>query len=349
MRILVTGGAGFIGSHTCLVLMKNGHELLVIDSFINSNSLSLEKVGLILHSEINDFKEKLKIIEGDIRDIEIINNIFLNAKKINKPIDAVLHFAGLKSVKESFEMPLDYWDVNICGTVNLLKVMKKYECKTIVFSSSAAIYKKSNEFLIKEDYYIEPSSPYGLTKHNVEIILKNIFHNDYKDWRIACLRYFNPIGAHRSGIIGECSSVIPNNLFPFINLVAIGKIKEVKIFGNDWPTSDGTGIRDYIHVMDLAEGHFETLKFLIKSEPQFLTLNLGTGQGTSVLDLIKTFSKVNKVNIPYSYVERRKGDQCRVVADISLSKSILKWEAKRNLEQMCKDGWNWQLNNPDGY
>ena len=349
LRVLVTGGAGFIGSHTSLVLLKEAHEILVIDSFINSSFKSLEKVQEIIKNENKDWHGKLTIIKGDIRDKDVLDNIFLNARNQNKPIDAVLHFAGLKSVEESFELSLEYWDVNISGTINLLKVMKKYDCKTIVFSSSASIYKKSDGHLIKENYEIHPSNPYGLTKYNVELILKNIFDDDSKNWRIACLRYFNPIGAHSSGLIGECSKKLPNNIFPFINLVALGKIKELKIFGNDWPTKDGTGIRDYIHVMDLAEGHFEALKYLLKGEPRFLTLNLGTGLGTSVLELIKTFSKVNKVKIPFSYSSKRKGDQCKVIADCSLVKKILKWEAKRNLEQMCKDGWNWQLNNPNGY
>ena len=348
-RILVTGGAGFIGSHTCLVLLKNGFEIIVLDSFINSSERSLERVQQILSNEKFNCNLKIKIIKGDVRDKNIIEDLFLEAINEFKPINAVLHFAGLKAVEESFNLPLDYWDTNICGTINLLKVMKKYNCKTIVFSSTAAIYKRSDNTYLNEDSDIKPINPYGITKHNVEQILRNLFDNDSKNWRIACLRYFNPIGAHESGLLGEFSSSIPNNIFPYINLVAFGKIKELKIFGKDWPTSDGTCIRDYIHVMDLAEGHLEALKYIYEGEPKFITLNLGTGIGTSVMQLINTFSRVNKVNVPFSFTEKRKGDECSVIADNALAKKLLGWSTKRNLIDMCKDGWNWQLKNPNGY
>ena len=348
-RILVTGGAGFIGSHTCLVLLRNGYEILVLDSFINSSHRSLKRIQEILKNENIDCNNKIKIVKGDLRDIDVIEELFVSANNEFNPINAVLHFAGLKAVEESFHLALDYWDTNICGTVNLLKVMKKYNCKTIVFSSTAAIYKKFDNSLLTEESDIQPINPYGITKYNVEIILKSIFQYDSENWRVACLRYFNPIGAHESGLLGEFASGIPNNIFPYINLVALGKIKEIKIFGKNWPTSDGTCIRDYIHVMDLAEGHLEALRYLFKGESKFLTLNLGTGIGTSVLELINTFSKVNKVDVPFTFTDKRKGDLCTVIADNSLAKKLLNWRTKRNLEAMCKDGWHWQVKNPNGY
>ena len=227
--------------------------------------------------------------------------------------------------------------------------MEKYNCKTFIFSSSATIYKSNSNKLLNEDDYYEPVNPYGYTKLTIERILQNIFKSNPLEWKIACLRYFNPVGAHESGLIGEDPSGKANNLYPQITKVAIGKIDKIKIFGSDWPTHDGTGIRDYIHVMDLAEGHLSALSYLLRKKSQILTLNLGTAKGTSVLELIESFKKVNKVEIPYSFEERRPGDNAFVVADNSLAKKILKFEPKRNIEDICRDGWNWQLKNPNGF
>jgi len=246
-------------------------------------------------------------------------------------------------------MPITYWENNLCGTINLLKTMEKFNCKILVFSSSATVYKnKFNKFLNENDF-CEPVNPYGETKLSVEKFLSDIYQSDPSEWRFACLRYFNPAGAHSSGLIGEDPLGLPNNLYPQITRVAIGKMDYIKIFGSNWPTPDGTGIRDYIHVMDLAEGHFAALDFLINNKPQIIKLNLGTGKGTSVLDLIKTFQRVNDVKIPYIFVDRRPGDNAFVVADISLANSIFDWKPRRNIEDICRDGWNWQLKNPNGF
>jgi len=348
-RILITGGAGFIGSHTCLALLEKGYDLIVIDSFINSSRKSLLRVKEILKLKVKDLENKLCIVHGDLRDRKILESTFIEAKKCNKPINSVIHFAGLKSVEKSFDYSLDYWETNVLGTINLLNVMRNNNCKTIVFSSTAAIYKVLDNKLLNESSEIKPLNPYGLTKFTVEKILKDLFVSDKNSWRIACLRYFNPIGAHSSGLIGEYSKGVPSNVFPYINLVANKKIEYLKIYGNSWPTTDGTGIRDYIHVMDLAEGHIHILEFLNQNNIQFLTLNLGTGIGTSVLQLVNTFKKVNRVDIPYIFTDKRKGDLGTVVADCTLVNKLTKWRAKRNLEDMCRDGWNWQVNNPNGY
>ena len=347
--ILVTGGTGFIGSHTCLLLLKNGYEIFVIDSLINSSSQSLEKVLLILkETDINAYK-KIHLVIGDIRNNNDIEKVFQLSQNLNKKIDAVIHFAGLKSVSDSILKPISYWENNVIGTINILKIMEKYNCKTFIFSSSATIYKSNSNKLLNEDDYYEPVNPYGYTKLTIERILQNIFKSNPLEWKIACLRYFNPVGAHESGLIGEDPSGKANNLYPQITKVAIGKIDKIKIFGSDWPTHDGTGIRDYIHVMDLAEGHLSALSYLLRKKSQILTLNLGTAKGTSVLELIESFKKVNKVEIPYSFEERRPGDNAFVVADNSLAKKILKFEPKRNIEDICRDGWNWQLKNPNGF
>ncbi len=269
--------------------------------------------------------------------------------KLKKKIEAVIHFAGLKSVYDSILNPISYWENNVVGTINLLKTMNKYNCKTIVFSSSATVYKAKSNELLKEEDICEPVNPYGYSKLTIERILGDLYNSEPSNWKIASLRYFNPVGAHQYGMIGEDPNGPPNNLYPQITKVAIGKLDRINIFGSDWDTKDGTGIRDYIHVMDLAEGHFSALNHLLNEKPQNLTINLGTGKGTSVLELIKTFQKVNKVNIPYSFVNRRQGDNAFVVADISLAKSILNWKPKRNIEDICKSGWNWQLKNPNGY
>ena len=347
--VLVTGGSGFIGSHTCLVLLKNGFQIYVIDSFINSSAKSLEKVLEILKNIGIDAERNIKLFNIDLKNDKKVEEIFHDAHAANQSIEAVIHFAGLKSVSESISKPLKYWENNVIGTINLLKIMGKYNCKTIVFSSSATVYKAKANKLLNENDICEPVNPYGYTKLTIERILGDLYNSDLSEWRIASLRYFNPVGAHYSGLIGEDPSGKPNNIYPQITKVAIGKLDEIKIFGSDWPTKDGTGIRDYIHVMDLAEGHFSALNYLSNENPQYLILNLGTGRGTSVLELIKTFQRVNNVNIPYKFDSRRQGDNAFVVADISKAKLILNWEPKASIEDICRNGWNWQLKNPNGY
>jgi len=347
--VLVTGGAGFIGSHTCLLLLEQGYNIFVIDSFINSSSRSIKKVLLILKEMGIDAQRKIHLTNGDIKNPSDIEHIFKMSYKLDKKIEAVIHFAGLKSVSDSIIDPISYWENNVVGTINLCKVMEKYNCKNIVFSSSATVYKTESNKLLNEENICEPVNPYGYTKLTIERILKNLHSSKSSNWRIASLRYFNPVGAHHSGFIGEDPLGKANNIYPQITRVAIGKQSRLKIFGSDWPTSDGTGVRDYIHVMDLAEGHLSALNYLIKKKPQFIAINLGTGKGTTVLEFIKIFEKVNKVKVPFSFEDRRPGDNASVIADNSLAKSLLNWHPKRNIEDICKDGWNWQVNNPKGY
>lgn len=348
-RILVTGGAGFIGSHICLLLLERGFEVIVIDSFVNSSIKSLNRVQSILSKTNSENFKNLIIIKGDLNNINDIKKIFESSIKENKPIEAVIHLAGLKSVRESFLQPLKYWENNLVCSINLLKIMDQSNCRNIVFSSSATVYKNKLNELLKENDICDPVNPYGQTKLAVDQLLKNVYQSAPLEWKIASLRYFNPVGAHVSGLIGEDPLGEPNNLFPRIIKVASGKLEKIKIFGSDWLTPDGTGIRDYIHIMDLADGHISVLNYLLNKKPQILTLNLGTGKGTSVLQLIKIFEKVNKVEIPYSFEDRRQGDNAFVVADNSLAVSILEWFPKGNIEQICADGWNWQLKNPNGY
>ena len=346
---MVTGGAGFLGSHTCLILLQNGFEIFVLDSFINSSSKSIKRIIKILKLEGKDLEKKLHLFKADIKNEKEIDAIFKLASERNKSIEAVIHFAGLKSVSESIFNPLSYWENNVNGTIKLLKIMEKYNCKCIVFSSSATVYRAQTCKLLKEDDFCDPINPYGQTKLAIEKLLNDIYKSSPTEWRIACLRYFNPVGAHESGLIGEDPLGKPNNIYPQITKVAIGELKEIMIYGSDWPTNDGTGIRDYIHVMDLAEGHLMTLNFLLQRKAQSLTINLGTGKGTSVLELINTFQKVNGLKIPYRFVDRRPGDNPYVVADNSLAKSVLNWEPKRNIADICISGWNWQSRNPKGY
>ena len=348
-RILVTGGLGFIGSHTILLLIEKGYEILIVDSLINSSIKALDRINKIIVNNFPKMKNKLSFLKGDLRDESFIREIFSNQNKIGKPITAVIHFAGLKSINESINEPLKYWDFNLLSTINLLKVMNLFECRTIVFSSSASVYGAPNIDLIKEDQKLDPINPYGLTKLTIENLLANLYESSSKEWKIINLRYFNPIGAHPSGLLGEVPMGIPNNIFPLISQVALGKIKSFTIYGKDWPTIDGTGVRDYIHVMDLANGHFYALDYLINNSPKLLSLNVGTGIGTSVLDLIKTFERVNNINVPFQFSDRRKGDAAVVVADNSLVKNILKWKATKNLDDMCRDGWKWNKLNPKGY
>ena len=347
--ILITGGTGFIGSHTCLSLLENGYIVFILDSFINSSEKSIERVSLILKNKDINIKGKIYLVKGDIKDSQDIERVFQLSLNLKKSIEAVIHFAGLKSVSESVKNPLNYWENNISGTLNLLKIMNKYNCKTIVFSSSATVYKAQGYKLLEETDSCQPVNPYGQTKLTIEKILKDVFYSDSSQWKIALLRYFNPVGAHESGLIGEDPLGNPNNLYPRITQVAIGRLKEIKIFGSDWPTPDGTGIRDYIHVVDLAEGHLLALNYLLKEKSQILTLNLGTGKGTSVLEFIRNFEKINNIEIPFSFYGRRSGDNAFVVADNSLARSTLDWVPKKTMEDICRDGWKWQLNNPHGY
>ena len=334
MEILVTGGAGFIGSHTCIELINSGYKVIVIDNLCNSSIESLRRVEIITGHDITFYKL-------DIRDQVGLTDVF------NKhSIDSVIHFAGLKVAGESINKPFDYYDTNFVGTLVLIRVMLAFKCKSLVFSSSAAVYGDSNLVLIKENFSLSPVNPYGRSKLMVEEFLQDFFVAD-KTWRIALLRYFNPIGAHESGQIGEEIKGVPNNLMPYISQVANGNLNKLQIFGGDYNTPDGTGVRDYIHVVDLARGHIDALKAL--DSPQVLISNLGTGLGYSVLDMIKSFEKASGKTIPYQIVDRRAGDIASSYADISISKEKLNWQAKYNLDQMCKDLWRWQSLNPQGY
>ena len=347
--ILITGGTGFIGSHTCLNLLESGFRVIIFDSFVNSSYLVYERLKTFFKEKFNNIDDILILKKGDIRDEDSIIEVFKLAKSRSFSIDAVIHFAGLKAVKESVQNPLMYWDVNVNGSISLLKVMQKYNCKTLVFSSSATIYGEGSPYPLPESTRIKPKNPYGNTKASVEMILENIFMSSQDSWKIASLRYFNPIGAHDSGILGEDPTDTPNNIFPFICKVAIGEFKELKIFGNDWPTKDGTGVRDYIHVMDLADAHKSALNFLLKGKPQYVKVNIGTGKGVSVLELLKTFEKVNNCKIPYVFVDRREGDAPYVVAKNDLAMSLLNWNPQKSFEEMCIDGFRWQISNPKGY
>ena len=349
LNILVTGGTGFIGSHTCLELIQRNYKIKIIDSLANSSLISLDRIKRICELKKLNVENNISFVKADLRNFEILNNLFREEKEKNQPIQGVIHFAGLKSVGESIIKPLKYWDNNLISTINLLKAMNINDCRNIVFSSSATIYGKVNKKLINEDDSFNPMNPYGQTKLSIERLLHDIYKSNSQEWNIANLRYFNPIGAHKSGLIGENPIGTPNNIFPIILKVASGIIPELKIFGNDWPTNDGTGIRDYIHVMDLAEGHLSALEFLFSQNGKILDLNLGTSKGTSVLELVDCFQKVNNIKIPYSFVERRSGDVARVVANNKLSKNLLNWFPKRDLYNMCEDGWNWKKLNPNGY
>ena len=339
--ILVTGGAGFIGSHTCLSLVEKGYKVIVVDSLVNSSKDSLDELGKILISKNISIDNKISFFKGDLRDKEFIENIFLLNKEKDNPISCVIHFAGLKNVNESVAKPLKYWDINVNGTINLLHSMLKNDCRTIVFSSSATVYGSSENVILNEKNDTNPVNPYGTTKLVIEKLMSDLFHSEPNEWKIINLRYFNPIGAHPSGLIGESPKGNPANIFPSINFAASGKIKELKVFGDNWPTPDGTCIRDYIHVMDIAEGHIAALEYLENNAPQIKHFNLGTGLGTSVLELIKIFQKVNRVKVPFSFYPRREGDLSKVIADNSLAIKYLNWSPKRNLEEMCRDGWIW--------
>ena len=341
-QLLITGGAGFIGSHTCLVLLEAGHDLVVLDDFSNSSPESLRRVRQLANLESSS--PRLQVVEGDIRSKSDLRKGFRAAKGI----DAVIHFAGLKAVGESVRDPLRYWDVNVAGSQSLLSVMQEENCRTLAFSSSATLYGLPERVPVTEDDPVQPINPYGFTKAAVEQMLEDLSSSE-PGWRIARLRYFNPVGAHPSGQIGEDPNGIPNNLFPFVSQVAVGRRQELQVFGNDWPTPDGTGVRDYIHVMDLAEGHLAAIQHLMEQGPQLLTVNLGSGQGHSVLEVVQAFEKASGSSVAYQLVERRPGDAATTVADPSLANRVLGWQTKRSLEEICRDGWSWQSQNPEGY
>ncbi len=356
--VLITGAAGFIGSHTCVVLLQSGFKIIMLDNFSNSSPLVVNAIQSLSGLTEENFKKRVSLIKGDITDKDLLDKIFSLHRENGEQITSVIHFAGLKSVRESINEPLLYWEINVSGTRILLEIMNKYDCKTIVFSSSATVYGNTKYHPIKEDSEIKPINPYGKTKAAIEMLLSDIsgcrsnqspLITNTKDWKIAILRYFNPVGAHESGLIGENPTGIPNNIFPLITQVALGNISSLKIYGNDWPTKDGTGIRDYIHVVDIAEGHKAALQLLLEKGSSLITLNLGSGKGYSVLDLINCFEKVSEKKIRYEIVDRREGDSAISIADSSAAKNILKWSSKRSLEDICRDGWNWQRKHPKGY
>jgi UDP-glucose 4-epimerase len=342
--LLITGGAGFIGSHTCLVLLEAGHYLVVLDNFSNSSPESLRRVMELAGPGADG---RLSVVEGDIRNPADLERAFA-AAPANRPIEAVIHFAGLKAVGESVQHPLRYWDVNVAGSRQLLSTMQAQGCRTLVFSSSATLYGIPEQVPIPETAPIQPINPYGNSKAAVEQLLADLTASE-PGWRIARLRYFNPVGAHTTGRIGEDPSGIPNNLFPFVSQVAVGRREQLQVFGGDWPPPDGSGVRDYIHVMDLAEGHKAALDTLLAEAPQLLTLNLGSGQGHSVLEVVAAFERVSGRAVPYELAARRPGDAASTVADPALAIQRLGWRTRRSLAEMCRDGWAWQSANPNGY
>ena len=343
-QLLITGGAGFIGSHSCLVLLEAGHNLVVLDNFDNSSPESLKRV---LQLAGPSAAGRLQVVEGDIRSTADLERAFV-AAPAGQPITAVVHFAGLKAVGESVREPLRYWDVNLSGSRQLLEAMQAHGCRSLVFSSSCTVYGLPEQTPISESAAIQPINPYGHSKAAVEQLLADLAASE-AGWRIARLRYFNPVGAHPSGRIGEDPRGIPNNLFPFVSQVAVGRRAELQVFGGDWPTPDGSGIRDYIHVMDLAEGHRAALDVLLAEPPQLLSLNLGSGQGHSVLEVVRAFELASGRSVPYTVVARRDGDAASTVADPRLAATRLSWRTRRSLEEMCRDGWTWQQANPEGY
>ncbi|MBQ9514426.1 MAG: UDP-glucose 4-epimerase GalE [Clostridia bacterium] len=335
MNILVTGGAGYIGSHTTVELLNFGHSVVCVDNLVNSKYESIKRVEKITG-------KKVKFYEGDIRDKKILDKIFTENK-----IDAVINFAGLKAVGESCQKPLEYYENNIEGFLQLMFSMREHNVKNLVFSSSATVYGKPKSVPIKEDFPLSTSNPYGSTKLFIEYMIKDLYKAD-PSFNIAILRYFNPVGAHESGLIGEDPKGIPNNLCPYITQVAVGKREYVGVFGNDYNTPDGTGVRDYIHVVDLAKGHVLAVNKLAEN-PGLLIVNLGTGTGYSVLDMIKAMSKALGKEIPYKIMPRRPGDIDECYADPSYAKEVLGFKAEKTLEDMCRDALNWQVKNPNGY
>lgn len=335
MSVLVTGGAGYIGSHTCIEMIKAGYDVVVIDNLSNSKTESLKRAEKIVGKPI-------KFYENDVRDEVALNRIF-----DENEIECVIHFAGLKAVGESCEKPMEYYDNNIGSTITLCKVMREHGVKKIVFSSSATVYGVAKEMPLVENMPLGAINPYGRTKLFIEHILKDIYNSD-NSWSVVLLRYFNPIGAHESGTIGEDPKGIPNNLMPYISQVAVGRREHLNVFGNDYNTVDGTGVRDYIHVVDLADGHVKAVDYALKNTC-CEAINLGTGNGCSVLQLKDAFEKASGVIIPFKITARRPGDPDEVYANADKAAKLLGWKAERNIEQMCMDTWRWQKNNPNGY
>ena len=337
MKILVTGGAGYIGSHTCVELIESGYTPIVYDNLSNSSTVALDRVKTITGQEVT-------FVEGDIRDSETLQQVIKSHK-----IEAVIHFAGLKAVGESVEKPLMYYDNNVSGSVKLLEAMQACDVKNIIFSSSATVYGDPASVPILEDFPISATNPYGQSKLMVEEILRDVYTSD-DSWNISLLRYFNPVGAHESGLIGEDPSDIPNNLMPYISGVAVGRYEKLSVFGSDYPTHDGSGVRDYIHVVDLAKGHVKALQaFSNPAVDGLFTVNLGTGIGYSVLDMVNAFASASSKEVAYQVVDRRPGDIACCYADPSLAEKLLGWKAEKDIKAMCEDTWRWQSNNPNGY
>ncbi|WP_078595890.1 UDP-glucose 4-epimerase GalE [Evansella clarkii] len=335
MKILVTGGAGYIGTHTCIQLLNGGYKIVVIDNFSNSNPEALRRVEQIT-------EKKIKLYRTDLLDQEALIKVFEE-----NSIEAVIHFAGLKAVGESVTKPLKYYQNNIAGTLVLLEVMETFEVEKLVFSSSATVYGNQQCVPLNESLPLQATNPYGRTKLMIEQIMEDVYQSN-KNWSIALLRYFNPVGAHESGLIGEDPSGLPNNLVPYITQVAVGKLAKLSVFGNDYPTYDGTGIRDYIHVMDLADGHIKALEKVLSTRG-VEAYNLGTGRGFSVLEMVQAFEEEIGKPIPYEIKARRPGDIAVSYADPSKAETELNWRAERGLAEMCRDSWNWQKLNPNGY
>ncbi|MBU5216222.1 UDP-glucose 4-epimerase GalE [Bacillus albus] len=335
MAILITGGAGYIGSHTCIELLNNNYKIIVVDNLSNSSIESLNRVKEITGKQVEFYKES-------VLNREKMNEIFLQNN-----IEAVIHFAGFKAVGESTTIPLTYYYNNIISTIIICDVMQKHNVKKFIFSSSATVYGIPKTSPITEEFPLSVTNPYGQTKLMIEQMMRDVAKAD-DEWSIALLRYFNPFGAHKSGRIGEDPNGIPNNLMPYVTQVAVGKLKELNIFGNDYPTKDGTGVRDYIHVVDLAKGHVKALEKVLGTKG-IEAYNLGTGKGYSVLEMVKAFEKVSGKKIPYKVIGRRPGDVAICFADVSKAKRELGWEAEYGLEEMCIDSWRWQVNNKNGY
>ena len=335
MAILTTGGAGYIGSHTCIELMNAGYDVVVVDNLDNSSEKSLERVENIVGKKVKFYKE-------DVRDKDALRKIFTENN-----IEAVIHFAGLKAVGESVQKPIEYYNNNLISTISLLEVMREFDCKRLVFSSSATVYGAATEVPLTEDMPLGATNPYGRTKYFIEEILRDVYVSD-DSWSIVLLRYFNPIGAHISGTIGEDPKGIPNNLMPYIAQVAVGRLEKLHVFGDDYPTPDGTGVRDYIHVVDLAGGHVKAVGWTGENKG-CEAINLGTGNGISVLELRDAFQKASGADVPYVVDPRRPGDLAEVYADASKAEKLLGWKAVKNVDDMCQDSWRWQKNNPNGY
>jgi UDP-glucose 4-epimerase len=336
MTVLVTGGAGYIGSHTCVVLLEHGYDVAIIDNLVNSNEKAVERIGEIAG-------KKPAFYKADVRDRAALDRIFSE-----HDIGCAIHFAGLKAVGESVHMPLEYYDNNLFSTVRLCEALRDHNVKNIIFSSSATVYSGKNDMPLKETSGTgDCTNPYGWTKYMSEQVMRDTAFAD-PDWSVCLLRYFNPIGAHPSGLIGEDPRGIPNNLMPYVSQVAIGKLPYLNVYGGDYDTPDGTGVRDYIHVMDLARGHVDAINYMMSHRGESV-FNLGTGRGYSVLEIVETFQRVNGVKVPYKMVPRRPGDLPVCYADPGKSAEALGWKAQYGLDEMCRDSWNWQQKNPNGY